>query len=551
MSNSDELYLREFESDDDFDVDDMPEDGDVSDLQFFNIVHDEEEEEYEYSGTGEEPLPSGRLKRHRSVDWSSSEGHRVSASAEGGVEESDDSTEIHLAIQEELEREKAIQLSKAVDDGKLGPPSRQRSRTSLAKSSAERSSFAGVDSRNADVQSVAEKALSENRNLQSVLRDRMEFLRQKVARVSSFLAALRESQFQLLHSSNLENSSTKKERGNHILAASGFFPSQRWYLRPFGTSYFALPPLKKDGWNVRTPWTSTSSQKPSSDQQRLGSKRRKWTVKEKRALATMVVQETRRIRCQDVMRRAQAESETSNALYVQEEFSRIRNASAETVVEDARAWDLKIWRSALDHAQLPELQVRTPADCRCVFVNQIAPWVKRDSWTEDEDAQLLSLVRASPTRRWVSIASMLGNGRTALQCLRRTKQLSDATSERAEWSKSDDLKLSEAVKKHVDGDWRGISNAIAGKSPQQCLYRWTRVINPSIRKGRWTGEEDALLRSAVLKRKPGEWTRIAQDVPGRSDVQCRERWMNVLSPDVRKSSWSAEEEQLLITAVSR
>mmetsp|Transcript_25722 Transcript_25722/g.101429 ORF Transcript_25722/g.101429 Transcript_25722/m.101429 type:complete len:566 (-) Transcript_25722:1720-3417(-) len=532
MSNSDELYLREFESDDDFDVDDMPEDGDVSDLQFFNIVHDEEEEEYEYSGTGEEALPSGRLKRHRSGDWSSSEGHRVSASAEGGVEESDDSTEIHLAIQEELEREKAIQLSKAVDDGRLGPPSRQRSRTSLAKPSGfERPSFAGVDS-GADMQSVAEKALIENRNLQSVLRDRLESLRQKVTRVSSFLAAVRESHFQLLHSSNLENSSTKKERGNHILAASGFFPSQRWYLRPFGTSYFALPPLKKDGWNVRTPWTSTAWQKPSSAQQQLVSKWRKWTVQEKRALATMVVQETRRIRCREVMRRAQVEGGTSHAQYVQEEFSRIRNAAPETVAEDAKDWDLKMWKSALDHAQLPELQVRTPADCRCVFANQIAPWVKRDSWTEEEDAQLMSLVRASPTRPWVSTASMLGNGRTALQCLRRAKQLSDSTSERAEWSKSDDLKLSEAVKKHADGDWRAISNAITGKSPQQCLYRWTRVgllrsylvrgmdlrltqfypcrsfsqvINPSIRKGRWTGEEDALLRSAVSKRKPGEW----------------------------------------------
>mmetsp|Transcript_25725 Transcript_25725/g.101453 ORF Transcript_25725/g.101453 Transcript_25725/m.101453 type:complete len:280 (-) Transcript_25725:1581-2420(-) len=246
----------------------------------------------------------------------------------------------------------------------------------------------------------------------------------------------------------------------------------------------------------------------------------------------MVVQETRRIRCREVMRRAQVEGGTSHAQYVQEEFSRIRNAAPETVAEDAKDWDLKMWKSALDHAQLPELQVRTPADCRCVFANQIAPWVKRDSWTEEEDAQLMSLVRASPTRPWVSTASMLGNGRTALQCLRRAKQLSDSTSERAEWSKSDDLKLSEAVKKHADGDWRAISNAITGKSPQQCLYRWTRVgllrsylvrgmdlrltqfypcrsfsqvINPSIRKGRWTGEEDALLRSAVSKRKPGEW----------------------------------------------
>mmetsp|Transcript_25733 Transcript_25733/g.101519 ORF Transcript_25733/g.101519 Transcript_25733/m.101519 type:complete len:82 (-) Transcript_25733:471-716(-) len=70
----------------------------------------------------------------------------------------------------------------------------------------------------------------------------------------------------------------------------------------------------------------------------------------------MVVQETRRIRCREVMRRAQVEGGTSHAQYVQEEFSRIRNAAPETVAEDAKDWDLKMWKSALDHAQLPELQ---------------------------------------------------------------------------------------------------------------------------------------------------------------------------------------------------
>jgi len=40
-------------------------------------------------------------------------------------------------------------------------------------------------------------------------------------------------------------------------------------------------------------------------------------------------------------------------------------------------------------------------------------------------------------------------------------------------------------------------------------------------------------------------------IPGRKGKQCRERWQNQLDPDVRKGPWSDEEEQLLIAVQKR
>jgi hypothetical protein len=39
---------------------------------------------------------------------------------------------------------------------------------------------------------------------------------------------------------------------------------------------------------------------------------------------------------------------------------------------------------------------------------------------------------------------------------------------------------------------------------------------------------------------------LAYSIPGRTGKQCRERWCNHLCPDINKSSWSLEEEMLLL-----
>lgn len=50
---------------------------------------------------------------------------------------------------------------------------------------------------------------------------------------------------------------------------------------------------------------------------------------------------------------------------------------------------------------------------------------------------------------------------------------------------------------------------------------------------------------------PKKWSTLSVCVPGRTGKQCRERWVNHLSPEVNKGEWSEEEEQILIEEHAR
>jgi hypothetical protein len=70
--------------------------------------------------------------------------------------------------------------------------------------------------------------------------------------------------------------------------------------------------------------------------------------------------------------------------------------------------------------------------------------------------------------------------------------------------------------------------------------------------GQWEDDEDALLLKAISRereRSPEgkiKWPLVASSVPQRSHKQCRERWVNHLSPTVIKHKWTSEEDALLL-----
>ncbi|XP_015694367.1 transcription factor MYB119-like isoform X1 [Oryza brachyantha] len=65
-------------------------------------------------------------------------------------------------------------------------------------------------------------------------------------------------------------------------------------------------------------------------------------------------------------------------------------------------------------------------------------------------------------------------------------------------------------------------------------------------KGQWTLEEDRKLVKLVQQFGLRKWSHIAQMLPGRVGKQCRERWHNHLRPNIKKDTWSEEEDIVLI-----
>lgn len=75
----------------------------------------------------------------------------------------------------------------------------------------------------------------------------------------------------------------------------------------------------------------------------------------------------------------------------------------------------------------------------------------------------------------------------------------------------------------------------------QVLHRWKKTLKPSVKKGRFSEKEDALVRAAVGEFGVGNWTRVAARLDGRTDAQVRERWINVLDPKLLpRHVWSEE-----------
>ena len=62
----------------------------------------------------------------------------------------------------------------------------------------------------------------------------------------------------------------------------------------------------------------------------------------------------------------------------------------------------------------------------------------------------------------------------------------------------------------------------------------------------WTPEEDQQLLQWVQEHGAKDWTRIAENVPGRDQKQCRERWHNQLNPDINHGPWSENEDKILM-----
>lgn len=60
-----------------------------------------------------------------------------------------------------------------------------------------------------------------------------------------------------------------------------------------------------------------------------------------------------------------------------------------------------------------------------------------------------------------------------------------------------------------------------------------------------------MLVGLVEKYGPKDWSTIASHIQGRIGKQCRERWFNHLSPEVRKTNWSPEEDRIIIEAHHR
>lgn len=69
------------------------------------------------------------------------------------------------------------------------------------------------------------------------------------------------------------------------------------------------------------------------------------------------------------------------------------------------------------------------------------------------------------------------------------------------------------------------------------------------KKGNWTEEEDQKLRQWVSDFGPLRWTDCSKTIKGRCGKQCRERWVNILNPTVKKGQWTHYEQEMIFESL--
>nr|XP_015220159.1 PREDICTED: myb-related protein B [Lepisosteus oculatus] len=119
---------------------------------------------------------------------------------------------------------------------------------------------------------------------------------------------------------------------------------------------------------------------------------------------------------------------------------------------------------------------------------------------------------------------------------------------KVKWTQEEDENLKTLVQNFGQNDWKTIASFLPSRTEHQCQHRWFKVLNPDLIKGPWTKEEDEKVIDLVKKYGTKQWAMVAKHLKGRLGKQCRERWHNHLNPEVKKSSWTAEEDRIIYQA---
>ncbi|KAH7128230.1 hypothetical protein B0J11DRAFT_265058 [Dendryphion nanum] len=123
------------------------------------------------------------------------------------------------------------------------------------------------------------------------------------------------------------------------------------------------------------------------------------------------------------------------------------------------------------------------------------------------------------------------------------------------WTPVEDQKLREEVEiqRSSEGeakDWCKVAQSLPGRTNKDCRKRWMNSVAGGLKKGQWSKSEDALLSKGV-HRYGQKWTLVAEVVGSRSADQCSKRWCQSLDPDLDRSEWRDSEDHILLEAVGK
>lgn len=273
---------------------------------------------------------------------------------------------------------------------------------------------------------------------------------------------------------------------------------------------------------------------------------KKWSKKERENLGNGIKQQLQETLVRQSMEFLISQENMEDSTLLDDQISAVSQI-------EIKYEDIRFFLPQVDWERLASTYVagHSGADCQARWLNNEDPLINRSPWTKEEDKKLLIIVQKKGLHNWVHNSNSLGTNRTPSQCLSRYQRSLNAYIMKKEWTEEEDEQLRAVIETYGENDWQIVAANIEGRTGAQCLNRWCKSIHPGRKKvGRWTVEEDKRLKLAVMVYGPKSWKKIASFVPGRTEVQCRERWCNVIDPSLKLDEWTEEEDTKLKEAVS-
>jgi hypothetical protein len=119
------------------------------------------------------------------------------------------------------------------------------------------------------------------------------------------------------------------------------------------------------------------------------------------------------------------------------------------------------------------------------------------------------------------------------------------TLRRTKWTKEEDEILISLTNPTGRNSWSTIAQHLPGKSSYTCFLRY-RSIKPGLKKGAWTEEEDKRILQGLSEFNPKEWSNIAKYYfTNRTAKQIRDRYINYLDPRIKKGPFSDREDAMI------
>jgi hypothetical protein len=166
-----------------------------------------------------------------------------------------------------------------------------------------------------------------------------------------------------------------------------------------------------------------------------------------------------------------------------------------------------------------------------VFVISKVKRVK--NWTDEEDEILMKTAEKYDYKNWNAIAEELP-GRSAIQCSARYKRIRPGII-KGSWTDEEDKQLMDLLKK-FGKNWSLISKYMTSRSGKQIRDRFLNALDPALTKDKFTTQEDLTILKLYAK-MGSQWSKIATHLPGRTGDMIKNRFYSSLRKQIHSDDY--------------